>query len=119
MYGSVFPIYSFYASDLTLIRTNVYEESALGIYAVEEEVDGKSPSFVGAHLRNQLHYDLWYVFLGLFIIAIAEGARIESKQDYVSISFMNWTSHIIPCLSRIYRRLHYSHYCLRWSAHSK
>lgn len=67
-------------------RTNVYEESALGIYAVEEEVDGKSTSFVGAHLRNQLQYDLWYIFLGLFIIAIVEGNRIESKEQYVSLT---------------------------------
>lgn len=51
---------------------------------MEEEVDGKSPSFVGAHLRNQLQYDLWYIFLGLFIIAIVEGRRIESKEQYVS-----------------------------------
>ena len=63
----------------------MYEEDALGIYAVEEEeVDGKSTSFVGAHLRNQLQYDLWYIFLGLFIIAIVEGKRIESKEQYVS-----------------------------------
>ena len=69
-----------------LFRTNVYEESALGIYAVEEEVDGKSPSFVGAHLRNQLQYDLWYIFLGLFIISIAEGRRVSNNNGDETVS---------------------------------
>lgn len=81
MYISIFPI------AISVRRTNVYEESALGIYAVEEEVDGKSPSFVGAHLRNQLQYDLWYIFLGLFIISIVEGNRIESKEQYAFTLF--------------------------------
>lgn len=34
-------------------------------------------SFVGAHLRRQLSFDLWYLFLGLFIICICEGKKIE------------------------------------------
>ena len=62
----------------------MYEEQALGIYAAEEPVDGKSASFVGAHLRNQLQYDLWYIFLGLFIIAIVEGKRVGDNAEYVS-----------------------------------
>ncbi|KAF8477482.1 cation transport protein-domain-containing protein [Kalaharituber pfeilii] len=82
MYISIFPI------AISVRRTNVYEESALGIYLVEEAGDEKKPtSFVGAHLRNQLQYDLWYVFLGLFLIAIVEGRRIESKADYAFTLF--------------------------------
>ncbi|CCE61984.1 hypothetical protein TPHA_0B03120 [Tetrapisispora phaffii CBS 4417] len=34
-------------------------------------------SFVGAHLRRQLSFDLWYLFLGLFIICICEGSKIQ------------------------------------------
>ena len=30
------------------------------------------------HLRKQLSFDLWYVFIGLFIITIAEGNRVGS-----------------------------------------
>lgn len=81
MYISIFPI------AISVRRTNVYEESALGIYAMEEEADGKSPSFIGAHLRNQLQYDLWYIFFGLFLIAIVEGKRIESKEQYAFTLF--------------------------------
>ncbi|KAF3392760.1 Low-affinity potassium transport protein [Penicillium rolfsii] len=79
MYISVFPI------AISMRRTNVYEERSLGIYGVEDENDEETqtaPSYIGAHLRRQLSFDLWYVFLGLFIIAIAEGSRLQSVDDY-------------------------------------
>ncbi|KAJ5222105.1 uncharacterized protein N7469_010992 [Penicillium citrinum] len=79
MYISVFPI------AISMRRTNVYEEKSLGVYGFEEEDDDDNqtaPSYIGAHLRRQLSFDLWYVFLGLFIIAIAEGGRLSSQDDY-------------------------------------
>jgi Trk-type K+ transport system membrane component len=79
MYISVFPI------AISMRRTNVYEEKSLGIYAPEDEnEDGnsKQPSYVGAHLRKQLGFDLWYVFLGLFVIAIVEGNRLQNMNEY-------------------------------------
>jgi len=78
MYISVFPI------AISMRRTNVYEEKSLGIYASpgEEESDDAEPSYVGAHLRRQLGFDLWYVVLGLFIIAIVEGGRIGNNSEY-------------------------------------
>jgi Trk-type K+ transport system membrane component len=80
MYISVFPI------AISVRRTNVYEEQSLGIWGspFEDEEDGKDPSYVGAHLRRQLSFDLWYVFLGLFIIAIAEGRHLQNVNEYVS-----------------------------------
>ncbi|KKY22654.1 putative potassium ion transporter [Phaeomoniella chlamydospora] len=77
MYISVFPI------AISMRRTNVYEEKSLGIYAPvdEEEEDSKEPSYVGAHLRRQLSFDLWYIFLGMFVIAIAEGDRLENTNQ--------------------------------------
>ncbi|RHZ53436.1 potassium ion transporter [Aspergillus thermomutatus] len=85
MYISVFPI------AISMRRTNVYEEKSLGIYAGgEEEVSDEpqtAPSYIGFHLRRQLSFDLWYVFLGLFIIAIVEGSRLQSQNDY---SFQMW-----------------------------
>jgi potassium uptake Trk family protein len=78
MYISVFPI------AISVRRTNVYEEKSLGIYGGEmvEELDanGKQPSYVSAHLRRQLSFDLWYIFLGLFFICIIEGSRIQNVQ---------------------------------------
>ena len=78
MYISVFPI------AISIRRTNVYEEKSLGIYGSpgDEKEDENEPSYVGAHLRRQLSFDLWYIFLGLFIIAIAEGKNIQNTNDY-------------------------------------
>jgi hypothetical protein len=79
MYISVFPI------AISMRRTNVYEEKSLGIYAPEDEDDpgaSKQPSYVGAHLRKQLGFDLWYLFLGLFVIAIVEGGRLQNTNEY-------------------------------------
>lgn len=82
MYISVFPI------AISMRRTNVYEEKSLGIYAsVDEDAEDGDPSYVGAHLRKQLGFDLWYVFLGLFIICIVEGSRIENSNDYAFTTF--------------------------------
>ncbi|KAL8973029.1 MAG: hypothetical protein Q9183_000197 [Haloplaca sp. 2 TL-2023] len=76
MYISVFPI------AISVRRTNVYEEKSLGIYTSgSEDEDANEPSYVGAHLMKQLSFDLWYIFLGLFIIGIAEGTRIQSEED--------------------------------------
>ncbi|KAI9781217.1 MAG: low affinity potassium transporter, partial [Candelina submexicana] len=84
MYISVFPI------AISVRRTNVYEEKSLGIYGAspgEDEDDSGEPSYVGAHLRRQLSFDLWYIFLGLFIIAIAEGPRLENTNEYAFTTF--------------------------------
>jgi hypothetical protein len=74
MYISVLPI------AISVRRTNVYEERSLGIYGSREEdkEDEGEPSYVGAHLRRQLSFDLWYIFLGFFIVAISEGSRLQS-----------------------------------------
>jgi len=80
MYISVFPI------AISVRQTNVYEEKSLGIYGGghedDEHLDPNSTSYLGSHLRRQLSFDLWYVFLGLFLICCIEGARIENNKDY-------------------------------------
>lgn len=82
MYISVFPI------AISVRRTNVYEEKSLGIFGSEDEAgDGSDNSYVGQHLRRQLSFDLWYVFMGLFIIAIIEGGRIQNRNDYAFTMF--------------------------------
>ncbi|KAL8769408.1 MAG: hypothetical protein Q9209_004636 [Squamulea sp. 1 TL-2023] len=83
MYISVFPI------AISVRRTNVYEEKSLGIYTNGGENDdhANEPSYVGAHLRRQLSFDLWYIFLGLFIIAIAEGHHIQNTNEYAFTTY--------------------------------
>jgi Trk-type K+ transport system membrane component len=83
MYISAFPI------AISMRGTNVYEEKSLGIYGtrLDEEEGENEPSYIGAHVRKQLSFDLWYIFLGLFIIAIVEGTRLENKNDYAFTLF--------------------------------
>ncbi|KAF2789695.1 high affinity potassium transport protein [Melanomma pulvis-pyrius CBS 109.77] len=75
MYISIFPI------AISMRQTNVYEEKSLGVWSTEEEEDTEN-SYLGTHLRRQLSFDLWYVFLGFFLIAIVEGGRLENTKDY-------------------------------------
>lgn len=79
MYISIFPI------AISVRRTNVYEEKSLGIYhggedgGEHDEEPAGSLSYVGAHLRRQLSFDLWYIFIGFFILSISEGTRIQNN----------------------------------------
>ena len=70
MYVSVLPL------ALSIRRTNVYEEQSLGVYFNPDHVDPEAPSLIATHIRKQLSFDLWFIFLGLFIITIAEGNRL-------------------------------------------
>ena len=79
MYISVFPI------AISVRQTNVYEEKSLGIYT-DNSIDDSSgdeeeKSYLGLHLRRQLSFDLWYVFLGLFLVCIIEGDRIQDVNE--------------------------------------
>lgn len=80
MYISVFPI------AISVRRTNVYEEKSLGIWG-GEEADEQDQSYVGQHLRRQLSFDLWYIFLGLFIICIVEGDKLADTSEYAFTMF--------------------------------
>ncbi|USP72949.1 hypothetical protein yc1106_00223 [Curvularia clavata] len=75
MYISIFPI------AMSIRQSNVYEEKSLGVWAADELDDAKS-SYLSHHLRRQLSFDLWFVFLGFFLIAIIEGARLENTNEY-------------------------------------
>ncbi|CAK7898323.1 low-affinity potassium transport protein [[Candida] anglica] len=85
MYISVLPL------AISIRRTNVYEEQSLGVYLKDEnqdqsgETESTPKSFVGAHLRNQLSFDLWFIFLGLFIICIAEGGKLDENNTKFTI----------------------------------
>lgn len=73
MYISVFPI------AISVRRTNVYEERALGLYGSSNDIDDNNEnqfSYVGSHLRRQLSFDLWFIFVGYFILTITEGSRL-------------------------------------------
>jgi Trk-type K+ transport system membrane component len=78
MYISIFPI------AISVRKTNVYEEKSLGVYgSAEDDANGdpEKTSYLSNHVRRQLSFDLWYVFLGLFLITIVEGTRVGDEKD--------------------------------------
>ncbi|KAF2702990.1 high affinity potassium transport protein [Pleomassaria siparia CBS 279.74] len=80
MYIAIFPI------AISMRQTNVYEEKSLGVWSTDEDEDTEN-SYLGTHLRRQLSFDLWFVFLGFFLIAIVEGGRLENTNDYAFTLF--------------------------------
>ncbi|KAK1589954.1 cation transporter [Colletotrichum navitas] len=76
MYIAVFPI------AISIRASNTYEERALGVYSADSHLDeNDGASYVMTHVRNQLSFDLWYIFLGTFCICIAESKRIMDLNE--------------------------------------
>jgi Trk-type K+ transport system membrane component len=76
MYIAVFPI------AISVRASNTYEERSLGMYEDMKSLnESDSRSYVMNHVRNQLSFDLWYIFLGAFIICIAESDRIMDEAE--------------------------------------
>jgi Trk-type K+ transport system membrane component len=89
MYISIYPI------AISIRMSESYEEKSVGIYAAEENLDEQkdSKTYLISHMRNQLSFDLWYIFLGVFCICIGESKRIMSREDYVRFTLV---PHSIP-----------------------
>ncbi|CAI6335467.1 unnamed protein product [Periconia digitata] len=76
MYISVYPI------AISIRMSSSYEENPVGIYGgddIPDEQRGKA--YLLGHLRNQLSFDLWYIFLGVFCICATESKRIMDAED--------------------------------------
>jgi Trk-type K+ transport system membrane component len=67
---------------MSIRQSNVYEEKSLGVWAADQEEEDSQSSYLSYHLRRQLSFDLWFVFLGFFLIAIIEGNRLENTNEY-------------------------------------
>lgn len=80
MYISIYPI------AMAVRMSSDKEEQSLGIYGADEDLDEKRgrKTYLINHMRNQLSFDLWYVFLGVFCICATESRRIMDKEDPVS-----------------------------------
>lgn len=78
MYIAVFPI------SIALRASNTYEERSLGLYERNGDPDErKGASYLITHMQNQLSFDLWYIFLGIFCILVSESSRIVDVEDPV------------------------------------
>ncbi|KAF9697211.1 hypothetical protein EKO04_004567 [Ascochyta lentis] len=77
MYISVYPI------AMAIRYSSDYEEGSLGLYSGDRDIDEHkgSKTYLFTHMRNQLSFDLWYVFLGVFCICAAESKRIMNPDD--------------------------------------
>lgn len=80
MYISIYPI------AISIRMSSDYEDQSVGLHEAEESLDEQKggKSYLINHLRNQLSFDLWYIFLGVFCISCSESKRIMSRKDYVS-----------------------------------
>ncbi|GAA5922294.1 uncharacterized protein JCM15063_003250 [Sporobolomyces koalae] len=78
-----------YPVALSIRSTNVYEEKSMGVYDedVEEDLDEAEAEFaktrsateyIGFHARRQLAWDIWFIILGVWLLAIIERGRIRS-----------------------------------------
>ncbi|KAL3246589.1 hypothetical protein ABHI18_012673 [Aspergillus niger] len=71
MYIAVFPI------GLSIRASNAYEGQTLGVFPKDSDLDEQDGTkYLLSHVRNQLSFDLWYIFLGIFCICISESERI-------------------------------------------
>lgn len=83
MYIAIFPI------ALSIRASNTYEEKSLGVWSEEGNLnESDRRSYIMTHMQNQLNFDLWYIFLGIFVICIAESKRIADNNEP---AFTVWT----------------------------
>ncbi|KAH7215737.1 cation transport protein-domain-containing protein [Fusarium oxysporum] len=76
MYIAVFPI------AISIRASNAYEEKSLGLWDEEKSLDEKhSKTYLLTHMKNQLGFDLWYIFFGTFCICISESTRIADVNE--------------------------------------
>ncbi|PKY07405.1 cation transporter [Aspergillus campestris IBT 28561] len=76
MYISIFPI------AISVRASNIYEERTVGVYETAHDLDENSGTkYVLAHMQNQLTFDLWYIFLGIFVLCISESGRIMDPDE--------------------------------------
>lgn len=77
MYISAYPI------AIAIRSSNTYEERSLGLYQPSQPDEEKSESYLLTHVRNQLSFDLWFIFVGIFAICVAESSRLMDNKDPV------------------------------------
>lgn len=71
MYIAIFPI------AISIRASNTYEERTLGVFSRDSDLDEENGAkYIISHVRKQLSFDLWYIFLGIFCICISESDRI-------------------------------------------
>lgn len=113
MYIAIFPI------AMTVRVSNTYEERSLGVYESDGQVnEQKGSAYLLTHMQNQLSFDLWYMFLGIFCICVAESRRIMDVNEPVS-TVARQPSNSFSITLILYRLLQCSRSSLKSSLPSK
>lgn len=87
MYIAIFPV------AIAVRASNTYEERSLGVYESDGRLnEQKGSAYLITHMQNQLGFDLWYMFLGIFCVCIAESGRIMDENDPVSTNACDVTA---------------------------
>lgn len=86
-------ISSDFPTAITMRKTNVYEERSVGVYEHDSvsEAESRNGKHVGlaVHIQRQLGFDIWYVMLEIFLIAITEGGRLQKAADETTFSLFS------------------------------
>ncbi|PHH93127.1 hypothetical protein CDD83_507 [Cordyceps sp. RAO-2017] len=76
MYISIYPI------AMSIRTSNAYERRPVGVYRPEPVYDeDRGGSYLVRHMQQQLSFDLWYIFLGIFLLSISESAKIKDRNE--------------------------------------
>ncbi|KAF9446528.1 TrkH-domain-containing protein [Macrolepiota fuliginosa MF-IS2] len=90
-----------YISICAVRSTNVYEEQSLGIFKdnpepEEEEFQPSGSSrmhiwsrYLAMHARRQLAFDMWWLFIAVFLICIIERHKLNNPDNYVWFNIFN------------------------------
>jgi len=87
---------SVYPIAMSVRSTNVYEEQSLGVFEKHEDEDEEEAAireagergrakiwgkYLAAHARKQLSFDMWWLFLALFLVCIVEKESLEDNNN--------------------------------------
>ncbi|PHH61001.1 hypothetical protein CDD81_967 [Ophiocordyceps australis] len=81
MYISIYPV------AMSIRTSSTYEQGSVGVWACQEAYDEQTAStYLVQHIQQQLGFDLWYIFLGIFLLAVTEGPSVADLNDSVKLT---------------------------------
>ncbi len=82
MYISVYPV----AVGVRAAADAPYRERSVGIFASEPRYDeSRAGAYLTRLMRQQLSCDLWWIFLGIFLLAVTEGRNVADVNEPVGL----------------------------------
>lgn len=80
MYISIYPV------AMSMRASTAYEERPIGVFGGEPEYnERRGGTYIVQHMQQQLGFDLWYIFLGIFLLAVTEADNVKSPAEPVRV----------------------------------